>query len=116
MKKIIFLIATMLLSCGVFAANCSKSKTSNEAQACLSYEVKSLKSELNTLLNSALNKTEAKSELKASQTKWLAYKESQCSDFVVADAQGSPSTVEYDLYCQTILYKQRINLIKDLFN
>lgn len=116
MNKIILLVVTMFLSCGVFAADCSKVKTSHDTQICLNNEVKTLKLELSNVFNSALEQTEAKSELKTSQTKWLAYKESQCGDFVVADAQGSPATVEYDLYCQTILYKQRINLIKKLFN
>lgn len=116
MNKIILLVVTMFLSCGAFAADCSKAKTSHNAQICLNSEVKALKLELSSVFNSALEQTEAKSELKTSQAKWLAYKESQCGDFVVADAQGSSATAEYDLYCQAILYKQRINLIKKIFN
>ncbi|WP_228253325.1 lysozyme inhibitor LprI family protein [Acinetobacter calcoaceticus] len=81
----------------------------------LDKEIKSLKSELNSIYKKAYTQTEAKQELDSSQKAWLKYKELQCGDFVVADTQGSPATVSYDLTCQSILYKQRIAFLKEMF-
>lgn len=110
MKKLLLL--TILISGGAWA-NCDDPKTSFEAQKCLSNEVKSLKSKLNSTYSEAYKNTEAKQQLDSSQKKWLDYKETQCGTFVVADTQGSPATVEYDLLCQTILIQQRIDFLKN---
>ncbi|WP_151964805.1 lysozyme inhibitor LprI family protein [Acinetobacter soli] len=110
MKKLILL--TALLSTGAWA-DCNNPQNAFEGQKCLSNEVTSLKKELNKTYMKAYATTEAKKELDSSQKKWLAYKESQCGDFVVADTQGSPATVSTDLYCQTILIKQRISFLKE---
>jgi uncharacterized protein YecT (DUF1311 family) len=114
MKKL--LIALCLIAPSAYAADCSKAKNTQDSLACLNSEVKQLKLELSKVLNSAITQTEAKSEFKASQAKWLAYKEQQCGEFVVADSQGSPAAIEYDLHCQSTLYKQRISLLKQFFN
>jgi uncharacterized protein YecT (DUF1311 family) len=110
MKKLLLL--TILFSGGAWA-NCDDPKTSFETQKCLSNEVKSLKTELNKTYASAYKNTEAKKQLDLSQKKWLDFKDTQCGTFVVADTQGSPATVEYDLLCQTIIIQQRIDFLKD---
>ncbi|EPF6052311.1 lysozyme inhibitor LprI family protein [Acinetobacter baumannii] len=109
MKKILLLTA-ISLSTSAFAGNLH-----TDLQK-LDKEIKRLKNELNAVYNKAYAQTEAKHELDSSQKAWLKYKELQCGDFVVADTQGSPATVSYDLTCQSILYKQRIALIKEMFN
>ncbi len=114
MKKILMLL--LIISSGVYADDCSETKTAHEAKVCLNKQVNHLKFKLDKVFHSALGKTEAKPELIASQKKWLAYKEQQCGDFIVADTGGSPVTIEYDLYCQSILYQQRISLLLELFN
>ncbi|HGH3561182.1 TPA: lysozyme inhibitor LprI family protein [Acinetobacter baumannii] len=108
MKKIL-LIATSLLSVTTFAGSVDSGLQK------LDKEIKGLKSELNTQYKKAYSQTEAKQELDNSQKAWLKYKELQCGDFVVADTEGSPATVEYDLTCQSILYKQRIAFLKEMF-
>ena len=113
MKKL--LIFVVLISGGAWA-DCSTAKTSFESQKCLNSEVKSLRLQLDKVYQNAQNQTQAKSELKQSQDLWVRYKEMQCGDFVVADTQGSPATVEYDLTCQSTLYKQRIAFLKSIFN
>ncbi|MHA3079326.1 lysozyme inhibitor LprI family protein [Acinetobacter sp. ANC 5502] len=113
MKKLLLLAITSTLSFGAWA-NCDNSKTSFEVQKCLSNQVKTLKSELNKTYMQAYKNTQAQAELDAAQKKWLAFKESQCGDFVVADTMGSPATVDYDLTCQSILIKQRISFLKEL--
>ncbi|MEN8381371.1 lysozyme inhibitor LprI family protein [Acinetobacter radioresistens] len=110
MKKIFLL--TILISGGAWA-DCTNPQNSFEGQKCLSNEVTSLKKDLNSIYSKAYTSTEAKKELDASQKKWLAFKEAQCGDFVVADTQGSPATISTDLYCQTILIKQRIDFLKE---
>ncbi len=115
MKKLLLLATSLTLSAGVWAG-CDNPKTSHEIQKCLNLEVGQLKHELNDVLKAASESTNAQKELKAAQTKWLAYKESQCGDFVVADAQGSPATIAVDLACQADLYKERINFLKGYFN
>ncbi|WP_065717610.1 lysozyme inhibitor LprI family protein [Acinetobacter baumannii] len=114
MKKILLISSSLLLSINAFA-DCSRSKTAFEAQKCLSQEVKLLKTQLNAAYKKAYETTSAKEELESAQKQWLIFKEKQCGDFVVADTQGSPATVEYDLTCQSILYKQRIAFLKELF-
>ncbi|EMY0607613.1 DUF1311 domain-containing protein [Acinetobacter baumannii] len=96
-------------------ADCSNTKTAFEAQKCLNQEVKTLKTQLNAIYKKAYEATSAKEELDSAQKQWLAFKEKQCGDFVVAETQGSPATVEYDLTCQSILYKQRIVFLKEMF-
>jgi len=113
MKKILFL--ALLVSSGAWA-DCSLVKTSLDNQKCLNNEVKSLRLQLDKIYQNAQQQTAAKTELKKSQDLWVKYKEVQCGDFVVADAQGSPATVEYDLVCQSTLYKQRIDFLKSIFN
>ncbi|WP_287907353.1 lysozyme inhibitor LprI family protein [Acinetobacter sp.] len=110
MKNLI--LTTFLLSSGALA-NCNDPKTSFESQKCLSDEVKKLKFQLNKTYAFAYKNTEAKKELDLSQKKWLDFKDTQCGTFVVADTQGSPATVEYDLSCQTIIIQQRIDFLKD---
>ena len=110
MKKLLLL--TLLVSGGAWA-DCANPMTSYESQKCLSNEVKKLKSQLNNTYDLAYKNTEAKKELNLSQKKWLAFTDVQCGDFVVADTQGGPATVEYDLLCQTIVIKQRIDFLKD---
>lgn len=109
MKQILLFTALILSTCA-FAGSLDSDLRK------LDKEIKSLKSELNAVYNEAYAQTEAKHELVSSQKAWLKYKELQCGDFVVADTQGSPATVEYDLTCQSILYKQRIAFLKELFN
>ncbi|WOE32181.1 MULTISPECIES: lysozyme inhibitor LprI family protein [unclassified Acinetobacter] len=116
MKKLLLITITLMLSGGAWAMDCSNMKTSIESQKCLNNEVKSLRLQLDKIYQSAQNQTQAKAELKKSQELWTKYKEVQCGDFVVADTQGSPATVEYDLTCQSILYKQRIDFLKSIFN
>lgn len=115
MKKILFTFTLSILSTGAWA-DCSDPKTTIEVQKCLNLEVGQLKHELNNVLKAASESTNAQKELKAAQTKWLAYKESQCGDFVVADSQGSPATIVVDLACQTDLYKERIGFLKNYFS
>lgn len=114
MKKIL-LLTTLLISGGAWA-DCSTTKTSLESQKCLNNEVKSLRLQLDRIYLNAQEQTQAKSELKKSQDLWVKYKEMQCGDFVIADTQGSPATVEYDLACQSTLYQQRIDFLKSIFN
>jgi len=108
MKKLLLIVALALCS-STFAG-------SFEDMQLLDKEIKSLKSKLNTVYKKAYSQTEAKIELDASQKSWLKFKELQCGDFVVADTQGSPATVSYDLTCQSILYKQRIAFLEEMFN
>jgi len=115
MKRILLIILSSFFSISAFA-DCSNTKTSFEAQKCLNQEVKVLKNQLNATYKRAYETTSAKEELDNAQKQWLNFKEKQCGDFVVADTQGSPATVEYDLTCQSILYKQRIAFLKELFN
>ncbi len=115
MKKLLLLAIVSTLSAGVWA-DCSTAKTSLESQKCLNNEVRSLRLQLEKVYQNAQEQTQAKSELKQSQDLWVRYKEMQCGDFVVADTQGSPATVEYDLTCQSTLYKQRIAFLKSIFN
>ena len=115
MKKLLLLAIASTLSFGVWA-DCSSEKTSLESQKCLNGEVRSLRLQLDKVYKNAQEQTTAKTELKKSQDLWLRYKEVQCGDFIVADAQGSPATVEYDLTCQSTLYQQRIDFLKSIFN
>lgn len=115
MKKLLITLGLSIFSMGAWAA-CSNSKSSLETQKCLNLEVGQLKRELDEVLKAASESTNAQKELKTAQIKWLAYKESQCGDFVVADAQGSPATIVVDLVCQADLYKERINFLKSYFN
>lgn len=115
MKKLLLLSIASTFSIGVWA-DCSSSKTSLESQKCLNNEVKSLRLQLDKVYKNAQEQTQAKTELKKSQDLWVKYKETQCGDFVVADTQGSPATVEYDLTCQSTLYQQRIAFLKSIFN
>lgn len=115
MKKLLLIAATSIFSIGAWA-NCSEAKTSLESQKCLNNEVRSLRLQLNKVYKNAQEQTTAKTELKKSQDLWLRYKEAQCGDFIVADTQGSPATVEYDLTCQSTLYQQRIDFLKSIFN
>lgn len=115
MRKLLLLAIGSTISVGVWA-DCSTAKTSLESQKCLSNEVKSLRLQLEKVYINAQEQTQAKSELRQSQDLWIKYKEMQCGDFVVADTQGSPATVEYDLTCQSTLYKQRIAFLKSIFN
>ncbi|MGV0885981.1 lysozyme inhibitor LprI family protein [Acinetobacter venetianus] len=108
MKKLL-LLTTLALCSSTFAG-------SFEIMQKLDKDIKKLKSELNLVYKKAYSQTEAKVELDASQKSWLKFKELQCGDFVVADTQGSPATVSYDLTCQSILYKQRIAFLKEMFN
>ncbi len=108
MKQLV-LFTTLFLSTCAFAGS-----VDSELQK-LDKEIKGLKSELNSQYKKAYSQTEAKQELDNSQKAWLKYKELQCGDFVIADTQGSPATVEYDLTCQSILYKQRIAFLKEMF-
>ncbi|MDC4360985.1 lysozyme inhibitor LprI family protein [Acinetobacter baumannii] len=115
MKRLLLITLTTFFSISAFA-DCSKTKTSFEAQKCLNQEVKALKTQLNATYKKAYETTSAKEELDNAQKQWLSFKEKQGGDFVVADTQGSPATVEYNLTCQSILYKQRIAFLKELFN
>lgn len=115
MKKLLITLGLSIFSMGSWAA-CSDPKTTIEAQKCLNLEVGQLKHELNDVLTTVSGSTNAQKELRAAQSKWLAYKESQCGDFVVADAQGSPAAIVADLVCQADLYKERINFLKSYFN
>lgn len=115
MKKLLLLAIASTFSAGVWA-DCSSAKTSLDSQKCLSNEVKNLRLELNKVYTNAHNQTEAKLELKKAQELWVLYKEAQCGEFVVADTQGSPATIEYDLTCQSDLYKQRTSFLKSIFN
>ena len=115
MKKLLLLAASLVFSAGAWA-DCSDPKTTIEAQKCLNLEVGQLKHELNDVLTTVSGSTNAQKELRAAQSKWLAYKESQCGDFVVADAQGSPVAIVVDLACQADLYKERISFLKNYFN
>ncbi len=115
MRKILLISTSLFFSISAYA-DCSNTKTSFEAQKCLNQEVKTLKTQLNATYKKAYETTSAKEELNNAQKQWLSFKEKQCGDFVVADTQGSPATVEYDLTCQSILYKQRIAFLKELFN
>ena len=115
MKKLLLLAASLVFSVGAWA-DCFDPKTTIEVQKCLNLEVGQLKHELSNVLKAASESTNAQKELKAAQTKWLAYKESQCGDFVVADSQGSPATIVVDLACQADLYKERIGFLKNYFN
>lgn len=114
MKKLL-LLSVLLVSGGAWADDCSN-KTSIESQKCLNNEVKKLRIQLDKVYLNAQNQTQAKSELQKSQELWSKYKEFQCGDFVVADTQGSPATVAYDLTCQAMLYQQRINFLKNMFD
>ena len=114
MKKLI-LITAFFISSGAYAS-CSNPQNSFESQKCLDSEVKSLKSKLNIVYKKIYAQTEAKQELDLAQKQWLKFKEFQCGDFVVADTQGSPATVVYDLTCQKILYEQRIEFFNKIFN
>ncbi|MEN8406050.1 lysozyme inhibitor LprI family protein [Acinetobacter seifertii] len=114
MKRLVLITLSTIFSVSAFA-DCSKTKTAFEAQKCLNQEVKTLKTQLNATYKKAYETTAAKEELDNAQKQWLAFKEKQCGDFVVAETQGSPATVEYDLTCQSILYKQRIAFIKEMF-
>jgi len=114
MKKILLFTAISFFSVGVMA-DCNNPKTSHDIQQCLSSEITQLKKDLNTTYAKLYKQTDAKQELDNSQKAWLKYKELQCGDFVVAETQGSPATVEYDLTCQSILYKQRIAFLKEMF-
>lgn len=114
MKRLVLITLTTIFSVSAFA-DCSKTKTAFEAQKCLNQEVKTLKTQLNATYKKVYETTSAKEELDNAQKQWLAFKEKQCGDFVVADTQGSPATVEYDLTCQSILYKQRIAFLKEMF-
>ena len=114
MKKLV-LLPLLMVSSEIFA-DCSTAKTSPEIQKCLNSEVRSLRLQLDKVYQNTQQKTQAKLELQKSQDLWVKYKEMQCGDFVVADSQGSPATIEYDLACQSILYKQRIDLLKSIFN
>ncbi|HGH1346327.1 lysozyme inhibitor LprI family protein [Acinetobacter baumannii] len=114
MKRILLIILSSFFSISAFA-DCTNTKTAFEAQKCLNQEVKTLKTQLNATYKKAYEATSAKEELDSAQKQWLAFKEKQCGDFVVADTQGSPATVEYDLTCQSILYKQRIVFLKEIF-
>ncbi len=109
MKRLLFIPILALCSLA-FAGNAD-----SDLQK-LDKEIKNLKTELNTVYKEASSQTEAKQELAASQESWLKFKELQCGDFVVADAQGSSATISYDLTCQSILYKQRIDFLKEMFN
>ena len=115
MKKLLLLTASLVFSVGAWA-DCSNPKGSLETQKCLNLEVGQLKHELNNVLKAASESTNAQKELNAAQAKWIAYKESQCGDFVVADSQGSPATIVVDLVCQADLYKERIGFLKNYFN
>ena len=115
MKKLLLLTIASTFSAGVWA-DCSTAKTSFESQKCLNSEVKSRRLQLDKVYQNAQNQTQAKSELRKSQDLLVKYKEMQCGDFVVADTQGSPATVEYDLTCQSTLYQQRIDFLKSIFN
>ena len=115
MRKLLLLAVASTFSVGVWA-DCSNAKTSHERQKCMSNEVKSLRLQLEKVYQNSQEQTQAKSELKQSQDLWVRYKEMQCGDFLVADTQGSPATVEYDLTCQSTLYKQRIAFLKSIFN
>lgn len=108
MKKI--LLVGLLVTCSSAFAG------SFEDMQKLDKEIKSLKIQLNQVYKKAYSQTEAKQELETAQKSWLAFKELQCGDFVVADTQGSPATVTYDLTCQSILYRQRIDFFKEMFN
>ena len=112
MKKLLLLTISSTLSFSVFA-QCDNLNNAFDTQKCLSNQVKSLKKELNKTYMQAYKNTQAKAELDVAQKKWLAFKESQCGDFVVADTMGSPATVDYDLTCQSILIKQRISFLKE---
>ncbi|MBP1470624.1 lysozyme inhibitor LprI family protein [Acinetobacter nosocomialis] len=114
MKRLVLITLSTIFSVSAFA-DCSKTKTAFEAQKCLNQEVKTLKTQLNTTYKKAYETTSAQEELDNAQKQWLAFKEKQCGDFVVAETQGSPATVEYDLTCQSILYKQRIAFLKEMF-
>lgn len=115
MKKLLLLAIASTFSAGVWA-DCSTTKTSFESQKCLNNEVKSLRLQLDKIYKSAQEQTQAKNELKKSQDLWVKYKEMQCGDFTVAETQGSPATVVYDLSCQSTLYKQRIDFLESIFN
>lgn len=115
MKKLLLLAASLVFSAGAWA-DCSNPKGSLETQKCLNLEVGQLKHELHDVLKAASESTNAQKELNAAQAKWVAYKESQCGDFVVADSQGSPATIVVDLVCQADLYKERIGFLKNYFN
>lgn len=108
MKKILLL--SLLVTCSSAYAG------SFEDMQKLDKEIKSLKIQLNQVYKKAYSQTDAKQELEAAQKSWLAFKELQCGDFVVADTQGSPATGIYDLSCQSLLYKQRIAFFKEMFN
>ena len=108
MKKILLL--SLLVTCSSGFAG------SFEDMQKLDKEIKNLKSELNLVYKKVYSQTEAKEELQAAQKSWLKFKELQCDDFVVADTLGSPATVIYDLTCQSMLYKQRINFLREMFN
>lgn len=108
MKKIL-LLSILVTGSSSFAG-------SFEDMQRLDKEIKNLKNELNLVYKQAYSQTEAKQELEAAQKSWLKFKELQCGNFVVADTQGSPATVSYDLTCQSILYKQRITFFKEMFN
>ncbi|EML1064495.1 DUF1311 domain-containing protein [Acinetobacter nosocomialis] len=114
MKRLVLITLTTIFSVSAFA-DCSKTKTAYEAQKCLNQEVKTLKTQLNATYKKAYETTSAKQELDNAQKQWLNFKEKQCGDFVVAETQGSPASVEYDLTCQSILYKQRIAFLKEMF-
>jgi len=115
MKKLLLLAIASTFSVGAWA-DCSTVKNSLESQKCLNHEVKSLRLQLDKVYQNAQEQTRAKTELKKSQDLWVKYKEMQCGDFVIADTQGSPATVEYDLTCQSTLYQQRIDFLKSIFN
>lgn len=115
MKRLLLITLASIISVSAFA-DCSKTKTAFEAQKCLNQEVKLLKTQLNKTYKKVYDETSAKEELDNAQKQWLKFKELQCGDFVAADTQGSPATVEYDLTCQSILYKQRITFLNELFN
>ncbi|MEB3790433.1 lysozyme inhibitor LprI family protein [Acinetobacter sp. IK40] len=108
MKKLL-LLTTLAFCSSTYAG-------SFEDMQKLDKEIKNLKSELNLVYKKAYSQTEAKHELDDAQKAWLKFKEQQCGDFVVADTQGSPATGIYDLTCQSILYKHRIEFFKEMFN
>lgn len=109
MKKL--LVALLFVLPATAFAECNQN-TTDEVAMCLDKEVKQLKTKLNQVYAKAYKQTDAKKELENSQKKWLAYKEAQCGAFTTADAGMGMGAITADLSCQTMLYSQRIDILK----
>ena len=105
MKKTLIVLTFALASSVTFATECDSTQ-------CLSNHVKILKKDLNAVYKKVYSQTSAKKELDKSQKAWLNYKEIQCGDFIEADTQRSPGSIDADLSCQIDLLNQRIALLK----